>query len=186
MLNQISYDMSLSLYFKLFLSVCRFLEYFLTISKASEISRLENSYDPPIINTEPHSDQLENTYPQMSKTPCKHFLEKHLLPSVFIFFFVYLNLIRPNGHFRVKGTYPLFPKPIFQRVFSHDNFIEIWYRLFAFTSVYFQTCVNLTAVTSALIINYSFIVFYFSYFHFYWGIIPRHLPMKKNHSSQGG
>lgn len=62
MLNYISYDMSLSFYFKLFLSVCRFLEYFLTTSKASEVSRLENSYDPPIINTEPHSDQLENTY----------------------------------------------------------------------------------------------------------------------------
>lgn len=62
MLNYISYDMSLSLYFKLFLNVCRFLEYFLTTSKASEVSGLVNSYDPPIINTEPHSDQLENTY----------------------------------------------------------------------------------------------------------------------------
>ena len=40
-------------------------------------------------------------------------------------------------------------------------------------------------MTSAFIINYSFALFYFSYFQFYWGIIPRHLPMKKNHSSQG-
>lgn len=40
-------------------------------------------------------------------------------------------------------------------------------------------------VTSAFIIHYSFILFYLSYFQFYWGIIQRHLLMKKNHNSQG-